>query len=97
MVARFVWDPLKAEANVRKHGISFETAVLAFSDPFAILVQDRIEDGEERWQTLGMAKEWVLLLVAHTIWDADDIEIIRIISARPATAAERRRYEGRTR
>jgi uncharacterized DUF497 family protein len=97
MAARFVWDPVKAEANVRKHGVSFETAVLVFSDPFAILVQDRIEEGEERWQTLGMAKGWALLLVAHTIWDADDVEIIRIISARPATAAERRRYEGKAR
>ena len=39
---------------MRKHGIDFATAALAFADPFAVMQQDRIEGGERRWQTLGM-------------------------------------------
>ncbi|MDZ5646873.1 BrnT family toxin [Nitrospirillum sp. BR 11828] len=97
MEKRFVWDPNKAASNVRKHGISFDVAILAFADPFAFTEQDRIEGGEERWQTLGIVGGYMLLLVAHTIWDVDEsgneVEIIRIISARPATPKERRRYE----
>lgn len=94
MDIRFEWDPAKAAANVVKHGISFELAAQVFSDPFALSVQDRTEDGEYRWQTLGMVNGWVLLLVAHTIRDEiDGTELIRIISARRATRAERKRYE----
>lgn len=93
MAVRFEWNPEKAAANVRKHGVSFELAALAFADPFALTEQDRIEGGERRWQTLGMAQGVLLLLVAHTIRDEDEIEVIRIISARPATRPERRRYE----
>src|SRR3546814_20694943 len=52
---RFSWHPAKAESNLRKHGISFETAASAFADPFALSVHDRIEGGEQRWQTLGLA------------------------------------------
>lgn len=67
------------------------------TDPFALTVQDRVEGGEQRWQTLGMVAGHVLLLVAHTIRDEDEsgqpIEIIRIISARKADRKERRRYE----
>ncbi len=43
MDIRFEWDPAKAEANLRKHGVSFETAARVFSDPFALSEQDRIE------------------------------------------------------
>jgi len=93
MATRFEWDPDKAAANERKHGIAFEIAVLAFADPFALIEQDRIEGGEYRWQTLGMVQGVLLLLVAHTVRDEDDAEVIRIISARPATRSERRRYE----
>lgn len=95
---RFEWDPAKAQANVRKHGISFEVAQLAFLDRFAIIEQDRIENEEVRWQTLGMVGGALLLLVAHTIRDGeDDVEIVRIISARRATRTERRRYDEETR
>lgn len=72
-----------------------------FSDPRHLGLQDRIEDGEQRWQTLGQAGGIAILLVAHTFTEdgpkgalADDpVEMIRIISARPATRRERRRYE----
>jgi uncharacterized DUF497 family protein len=99
MTLRFEWDPVKAAANLRKHGVSFEIAVRAFADPFALTEQDRIEGGERRWQTLGMVEGQVLLLVAHTVRDEDGeaIEIIRIISARAADRRERRRYEQETR
>ena len=68
-----------------------------FDDPLHVSRQDRVENGEQRWQTVGMAGG-VLLLVAHT-WldDADGEEHIRIISARRATSHERRRYEEETR
>ena len=80
--------------NHRKHGIRFEDAIHVFSDPLALSEQDRIENGEQRWQTLGMVAGSVLLLVAHTLYlDDEDIELVRIISARRADRKERRRYE----
>ena len=101
MNMRFEWAPVKATGNVRKHGVSFETAVRVFADPFALSHHDRIEGGEHRWQTLGMVEGHVLLLVAHTIREDDEdghtVEVIRIISARKAEKPERRRYEQETR
>lgn len=81
----FEWDDKKAESNFLKHGIQFEEAALIFDDPFAVSEQDRIEDGEQRWQTIGIAAGVLLLLVAHTVYSEDeDIEVVRIISARRA-------------
>jgi uncharacterized DUF497 family protein len=80
--------------------VSFETAIRAFADPFALTHQDRIEGSEQRWQTLGVVDGFVLLLVAHTIRDdkaEEPVEIIRIISARQADRNERRRYEQESR
>jgi uncharacterized DUF497 family protein len=93
MKLRFEWDPAKAASNLRKHRVSFEIAMHAFLDPFALVAQDRIEGGEQRWQTLGMVDGTVLLLVAHTLREEGDIEVIRIVSARVAEPKERRRYE----
>ena len=93
MKTRFEWDPTKAASNLRKHGVSFPTAARVFSDPYALVEQDRIENGEERWQTIGVVDGIVMLLVAHTVREQDDIEVIRIISARRADRKERRRYE----
>lgn len=90
----FEWDARKAESNFRKHGIRFDEAALVFDDPLAVAEQDRIEMGERRWQTIGMAAGCLLLLVAHTVCvEADGREIIRIISARRVNRKERRRYE----
>mgnify|MGYP003506972999 CR=1 FL=1 len=90
----FEWDTKKAEINFRKHGIRFEEAARVFDDPFAISEQDRIENGELRWQTIGMACGCLLLLVAHTVrLEDEDIEVVRIISARRVDRNERRRYE----
>ena len=93
MKTRFEWDSTKAASNLRKHGVSFPTAARVFSDPYALVEQDRIENGEERWQTIGVVDGIVMLLVAHTVREQDDVEVIRIISARRADRKERRRYE----
>ena len=100
MIARFEWDPAKAADNRRKHGVSFETAIRAFADPFAFSELDRIEGGEERWQTIAVVEGYLLLLVAHTIREEDEdgepVEVIRIIGP-PRGRKERRRYEQETR
>jgi uncharacterized DUF497 family protein len=90
---RFEWDPTKAASSLRKHGVRFETAVRVFSDPNALVEQDRIENGEERWQAIGIVEGVVMLTVAHTVSEQGEIEVIRIISARRANRRERRRYE----
>lgn len=96
---RFEWDESKNQSNLAKHHVSFDTARLVFDDPLALSRLDRtVESGgeiEERWQTLGLVAGVVVLLVAH-LWregEEPDEEVIRIISARKATAAERRWYE----
>ncbi|NOS88811.1 MAG: BrnT family toxin [Methylococcaceae bacterium] len=93
MNIKFVWDEHKAVRNLQKHQISFEMATRIFADPFALAYQDRIENGEYRWQTIGMVDGCLLLLAAHTTEENNDTEIIRIISARRADPKERKRYE----
>lgn len=90
---RFEWDEGKNRYNLIKHKVSFETAIAVFDDPFALSIQDRIVDGEERWQTSGLIEGVVLLIVAHTWKDEDGDEVIRLISARKATRSERQAYE----
>jgi|ERR1700722_12711226 len=101
MPTRFEWDPAKATANLRKHAISFDIAMRAFADPFALSHLTSIENGEFRWQTLGVVEGYLLLLVAHTIHEelegSQSVEVIRIISARAADRKERKRYEQETR
>ena len=93
MKTRFEWDPAKATANQRKHGVSFETATRVFADPYALFEQDRIVDDELRWQAIGVIDGLVLLTVVHTVHEQESVEGIRIISARRANHKERRRYE----
>jgi uncharacterized DUF497 family protein len=91
---RFEWDDQKNASNLKKHGIRFETAAVAFDDPHLQMELDRIEDGETRWQTVGRVDDDYLLLVVHLLaTDGEDEEVVRIISAREATPKERRRYE----
>lgn len=94
---RFEWDEAKNLSNRRKHGVSFEEASQVFRDPLYVSVQDRVEGGELRWQTFGLVEDLLLLTVAHTVReeraDGTSVDVIRIISARPATRKERRRYE----
>jgi len=88
-----LWDENKNLINQNKHRISFELAQRVFDDPLHISRQDRIENGELRWQTLGLVNNVALLLVAHSASDANGEETIRIISARKADKTERRIYE----
>lgn len=94
---RVEWDVAKNIANQRKHGVSFEEASRVFLDPFFVSVKERIESGEQRWQTFGEVDNVLLLMVAHTVReetvDEAAIDVMRIISARRATRKERERYE----
>ncbi|MEO6922910.1 MAG: BrnT family toxin [Bryocella sp.] len=87
------WDDWKNDSNKKKHGISFQTASLVFDDPFQLMVFDRYVEGEERWQTIGMAGGLLLLLVVHTYEVEDGEEFGRLISAREVVAEERKMYE----
>ena len=90
----WIWDPDKAATNRKKHGLSFETAALVFDDPFHASKPDTHPDGD-RWQTIGRVGP-VLVLVIHTLPagnSEEDESVGRIISARKATARERRVYE----
>jgi uncharacterized DUF497 family protein len=83
------WDPGKARLNMRKHGIAFADAVAALEDESALTMRDDSSDREERLVTLGLDAFGRLLVVVYT-WRG---ERVRLISARKATARERRRYE----
>lgn len=90
---KFIWDENKNATNKIKHSVDFETAKFVFDDPLHICIQDQHENGEERWQTLGLVNNVVVLLVAHSIIEDNNHEIIRIISARKATKHEKNHYE----
>ncbi len=86
---QFEWNLGKASSNERKHGVDFETAAKVFFDPF-IQVRDATGDHwDRRGAVLGLTGDWRLLCVVY----AERGKVIRIISARPATTAERKRYE----
>ena len=93
----FEWDDRKNRANRIKHGIDFDFARLAFDDPFAITTQDRDIDGQQRCQLLGAVFTRVILVAyASRVRSPTDFEeepVIRIISARKSTPAERKLYE----
>jgi len=80
----------KASENLKRHGISFETACQALLDPFVCMVDVQGEKGEDRETVIGLSIAWQLLYVVYTLREGD---IFRIISARPVTKTERRYYE----
>src|SRR3546814_20380990 len=91
---RFSWHPAKAESNLRKHGISFETAASAFADPFALSVHDRIEGGEHRWQTLGLVAGHLIIPVATPVpADEDDGENVATIHIHSTTKADTKKRD----
>jgi uncharacterized protein len=91
MELRFEWDPDKAKANQRKHGISFAEATSVFRDEDAIeFYDDEHSLGEDRFLLLGLSSQLRILLICHC-YRADE-GIIRIISARPATRTEQQHY-----
>ena len=88
----FEWDEKKNKINKTKHKISFEDALYVFADPFALTRND-ISDSEGRHQIIGHINGVLMILAVYTVRKNDQEEIIRIISARKATLAERRQYE----
>lgn len=86
---RFEWDSRKASANLKKHSISFETACEVFFDPFLKVVDIEFVGNERRETVIGLNLEWKILNVVYVTRE----ESIRLISARPATRAERNDYE----
>ena len=87
---RFEWNALKAAANLRKHGVSFDEAASVFFDPLSATGDDPDHSlDERRFVTFGMSSSSHLLVVAHAQHD----DAIRIITARHATRAERKLYE----
>lgn len=90
---RFDWDPAKAAANLAKHGLSFELACEVWDDPLFVLLPDRVVDGEQRWHAIGLIGAMAVVLVVHGYPDPRDEDRVRIVSARKATAHERKRYE----
>lgn len=93
MAMTFEWDPAKARANLRKHGVSFTEALTVFKDPLGRLVPDlRHSVGEDRFALLGVSEQNRILAVMFT----ERGERIRLFSARLATKSERRSYEETT-
>ena len=86
---RFRFDPAKAALNLRKHGVSLADAESVFQDPLALHRADPDAEGEARFVALGVANNGVTLVVVYTIRG----DVIRLISARRATAREKRAYE----
>jgi uncharacterized DUF497 family protein len=84
----FAWDRAKAEINRRKHKVTFDEAVSVFYDPLSATFPDP-DSPEQRLVTVGHSSQERLLVVVHT----EHGETIRIISARVATAHERKRHE----
>jgi uncharacterized protein len=86
---QFEWDDQKAEANLQKHKVSFSEALTVFDDPFALIEADPHSVTEMRETAIGFTARNRVLLVVYV----ERRERIRLISARKATPAERRRYE----
>ncbi len=86
---RFQYDPTKAAANLRKHGVSFADAEGVLEDPLAITVADPDTEGEQRFIAVGLGNAGELLLVVY-VERGDEY---RLISARRATRKERKQYE----
>jgi len=90
---RFEWDAEKDRINQLKHRISFARATQVFDDPGAVFLADRVVDGEERFQAIGLIEGIYLIVVVHTIRGNEANEVYRIISARRAITNEERIYE----
>ena len=88
----FEWDAGKAASNLSKHGVSFAEAMTVFGDALEVMIHDPIHsDAELRFVSIGLSEAGRLLVVAYTERD----QRVRIISAREATARERRQYESK--
>ena len=91
---RFEWDPTKATGNIRKHGVSFDKAVTVFKDPLAFIFDDITHSEQEHREIIigtSALRRMILVCFVERLED-----IVRIISARPATRQEIREYEENT-
>lgn len=86
---RFVWDPDKARKNLRQHKVSFEDATFVFDDPFLLEEDDVFSEGEYRMIVIGRVEQFVFTVVYST----PEEDLYRLISARLATAEERKTYD----
>lgn len=84
------WDPVKAEANLKRHGVRFSEAATVLEDELAISREDPDSVGEQRFVTLGLSGAGNLLVVVYTDREPD---IVRIISAWKANQRQRLQYE----
>jgi hypothetical protein len=87
---RFEWDPPKAEANLRAHGVSFAEVVTVLEDDFALTREDPAAADEPRFVTLGLSNLGNLLVMVYTYREPD---AIRVISAWKANKRQREAYE----
>ena len=87
----YQWDPKKADINKQKHGIDFADTVGVFEDEWSLTIKQGIMRGEQRFATVGVDFLGRIIVVVYTYRGND----IRLISARPATKAERNVYEQR--
>ena len=87
---KIVYDPRKAASNLQKHKVSFDEAIECLHDPLARVIPDPDCEGEEPYVLIGMSMSSRILLVVYAYRDEDDV--IRIISARKATAHEATLY-----
>ena len=86
---RIVWDPRKAQTNLRKHGVRFADAESVLLDPQALTREDDTSQTERRFISMGLDAIGRIVVVVYGY----DVDEIRVISARRATARERRQYE----
>ena len=91
---RYEWDPEKAEANLKAHGVSFADAVPVLEDEFALTREDPDAEGEQRFVTLGADATGYLLVVVYTYREPD---VTRLISAWKANKTQRTQYENQRR
>jgi len=91
---RFEWDPKKAAANLAKHAVPFSEAKTAFSDDLGFVIEDPAHSADEqRFILLGLSANLRLLVVVHCLRERG--QVIRLISARPASRRERTQYKER--
>ncbi len=91
---RYEWDPDKAEANLKAHGVRFADAVPVFEDEFALTREDPDAEGEQRFIALDADAAGRLLVVVYTYREPD---ITRLISAWKANKTQRTLYESNLR
>ena len=92
---RFEWDEDKNRESRRRHGVSFEEARTVFYDDNAIeFFDDEHSEWEDRFLLLGVSSRLRVLMVCHCLREGDNV--VRIVSARRATIAERKHYPGAT-